>query len=211
MCGRGVKGRGRSRDRESGTPRIRLRASQESTTMSVGRVSISVGPNRSFVRPGKLHRRRLASIGDRRDPTMKNQLECRRPAMGFHCARWRFTETRASPNKSRHRARLSLFNVAPRVSRPRVKTIKMAPLPFHCRRPGWRLRPAARGVPVAHPPRHRQRGPHRPQQEQPPGVRRLPQGRSPDRRRVLGYRPRRVPYPPCPRWWYPPRGPGCLR
>ena len=98
--------------------------------MSVGRVLISVGPNRSFVRPGKFHRRRLASIGDRRDPTMKNSVSnVAAPVNGISLrARWRFPETRASPNKKpASRCAHPSFNVAPRVSRPRVKTIKMAP------------------------------------------------------------------------------------
>ena len=98
--------------------------------MSVGRVLISVGPNRSFVRPGKFHRRRLASIGDRRDPTMNNSVSnVAAPVNGISLrARWRFPETRASPNKKpASRNAHPSFNVAPRVSRPRVKTIKMAP------------------------------------------------------------------------------------
>ena len=44
-----------------------------------------------------------------------------------------------------------------------------------------------------------------------PTLRRVQEGRTPDLRQVLGYRTRHVPYPPCPRWWYPSCWSGSLR
>lgn len=65
--------------------------------------------------------------------------------------------------------------------------------------------PCAAGLPGAHQERHCADRAHAPQQEQAPGPCRERQGRPPDCGRVLGYWPRRVPYPPRARWRHPPR------